>query len=68
MDSRPYTQAPFVTVQQVSDAFGGAVPTSTLYRRIDDGTIPHWKLGGRLYVPRSWVDSILEGASGPAEQ
>lgn len=67
MDSRPYTYAPFVSVQQVFDAFGGVVPISTLYRRIEDGTIPAWKLGNRLYVPAAWVEEVLAITVKPEE-
>jgi hypothetical protein len=54
------TQPPFLTVRQVLDALGGVIPRSTLYRHLQTGVVPCLRLGGRCYVPASWVHEALE--------
>ncbi|PSR20287.1 MAG: hypothetical protein C7B45_15575 [Sulfobacillus acidophilus] len=34
-----------------------------LYRRIDQGEIPHIKIGGAIRIPKWWIDQLEQGAS-----
>jgi hypothetical protein len=60
MESAISCPAPFITVGQVYEAFGGVVSLSTLCRHLQNGVIPSFRLGARRYVPVSWLEEALK--------
>ena len=59
MDAATYLQTPFLSVDEVLAALGGVVPRSTFYRHLQTGEVPCLHLGGRRYVPSSWLVEVL---------
>ena len=50
--------AKFLTPAEVSDALGGAISRTTIWRRCQDGTIPAVQIGSRWLISATFVDNI----------
>jgi excisionase family DNA binding protein len=51
-----------LTIRQLHQALGhGQISRGALYEAIKRGDIPHLRLGGRILVPRAWLDRQLSG-------
>jgi excisionase family DNA binding protein len=51
----------FYSPRELIDVIG--LSSSTIARRLKDGTIPHSHLGNRVLVPSEWVDALAAQAS-----
>ena len=50
--------AKFLTPAEVSDALGGAISRTTIWRRCQDGTIPAVQIGSRWLISAAYVNDI----------
>ena len=50
----------FLTVDETAELF--RVDKRTIYRRLEDGTIPHIRLGLKYRIPRDVVERMLSAA------
>ena len=51
----------WLTIKELAKVF--PMGRSTFYRLIGEGTIPARKIGGRRFIPRSWVVQQVESSS-----
>ena len=51
-----------LTVRGAAKVLG--IGVASAYRAIDDGTLPHLKIGRRIIVPRAALDKWLESCGG----
>jgi predicted DNA-binding transcriptional regulator AlpA len=42
----------------------GGISTATLYRRLNDGSLPTVRLGGRRFVRAADLDALIDGLHG----
>ena len=56
----------YYTVQETAVKIGRT--DRNIYYRIRMGTVPHIKIWGRLYIPKSYVDSIIKGKNWETSQ
>jgi excisionase family DNA binding protein len=56
-----HTHSPLVTINEVVESLGGRPSRSTIYRSTRDGSIPSRRIGRTIFIPRAWVDSLLNG-------
>jgi len=56
---------PFLTLAQAMDEFG--LSRQTLYRLRKDGTLPEYRLGGRIYVDINDLLALIQKVEGNHE-
>lgn len=52
----------YLTVKEAAFELKNRISRSTLYRMMDEGTLPKYKLGGRVFLHKNDVSSLLRRA------
>lgn len=55
----PVAQDPHLSVRETAAKLGIGVVTT--YEQIRVGRIPAWRINGRMWVPKTWVDDAVAG-------
>lgn len=59
MNKYTYPDSPYVSVKEAREALGEFIPCSSFYRYIKNKQIPSIRIGGRIYIPTSWLEAII---------
>jgi len=57
----------YLTVNEFLSLMAGKMTRTTLYRLIDNGTIPHVRIGLKILIRRTVLDEMYEAHNKPRE-